>query len=415
MPAYRPPQQELFSPVTNFYKGKAIRQQLAAGEQEAEMRGLKIDLAKQEIADAPSKREAAKEMALLNRDNIQSQIDKRVRDGEMAELELSAKALTPLLEDYTNEEDEDKALEGWNKNISSVISLLSEKEQERIIEAAGPDKQYSHEEIMSTGLGVRLFTESGSRTAQKFIDSDGNAVQGSMDKQGNYFDSSGEQRTDITPIAPQAGQGDIDPRSGAQRGKAYQEHLDAYQSASDVQELITAGLPRILELPQAVGMKGKIAMGGAGLLSTFGQEEMAEAFSEYMSGADAETIATIQTQLQAIRARIIPIVTGEQGKRLSEMEREIASRTVGLIDEIRGPADLTKSYPQVIGALKQLYEESWATKYRTARNEPGLPYPFDLSDKGDRIELLQEFSDAGIDIDSAKRAIFRLKAIQGVQ
>ena len=112
MPVYNPPPVVQFDPIGNYYKGKAMRQQLAAGEQDQEFKGLQIDLAKQELADAPSKREAAERAALLQAENIQSQIDKRTRDGEVTELELAAKALTPLLEDcllYTSPSPRDRS------------------------------------------------------------------------------------------------------------------------------------------------------------------------------------------------------------------------------------------------------------------------------------------------------------------
>ena len=168
MPAYTPPEQILISPVTSYYKGKAIRQQLAAAEQDAELKGLQIDLAKQEIKDAPSKREAAKRAALLQAENISSQIDKRVRDGEIAELELSAKALTPLLQDYSGTKDEDEALAGFNENIGTAIQSLSPAEQAKVIEAMGPDKQFSHEEVHKIGLGVRMFADQQADTPSDY-------------------------------------------------------------------------------------------------------------------------------------------------------------------------------------------------------------------------------------------------------
>lgn len=45
---YKPPPQVLMDPVGSFYKGKAIRAALDAQEQDAELRGLQIDAAKQE-------------------------------------------------------------------------------------------------------------------------------------------------------------------------------------------------------------------------------------------------------------------------------------------------------------------------------------------------------------------------------
>jgi hypothetical protein len=61
MPAYNPPEQVLFSPVTNYYQGKAIRAQQKAAEQDAEIKGLQIDALKR--AASPEAMRAAAEQA----------------------------------------------------------------------------------------------------------------------------------------------------------------------------------------------------------------------------------------------------------------------------------------------------------------------------------------------------------------
>ena len=143
---------------------------------------------------------------------------------------------------------------------------------------------------------------------------------------------------------------------------------------------------------------------------------MAEMFTQYMSNATGEEIAALQTQLQTLRGRVVSILTGENSSRLSETERAIASNAVGLIDQgLQGPSDLTKAYPRVVGSMNQLYAESWATKYRLAKRESGLSYPYNLAEKSQRIELFTEFSDAGVDAETAKRTMVRLKSIQGVE
>ena len=250
-----------------------------------------------------------------------------------------------------------------------------------------------------------------------FLGPDGRAYQGSFDPAtGQYKDADGNVIKGARPIAPQATQGDLaDPRTKSQRGAAYEEARDAVNASSSLNELIATTLPEIAALPKTVGISGKFGMAGGGLLSAMGQKEMADTFAKAMAGADQETIAAMQTRLQIIRGNITALVTGEESKRLSETERKIASDAVGLIDQIQGPADLTRSYPQVVGALKQLYEESWARRYKTAMAEPNIPIPYDLSTKDGRIGLLSEFSDAGIDADSAKRAVTRMMAIQGAE
>ena len=59
MPAYNPPPQVLFSPVTNYYQGKAIRAGLEEQKVNTELKRKQSELLTQEIADAPSKRPRA--------------------------------------------------------------------------------------------------------------------------------------------------------------------------------------------------------------------------------------------------------------------------------------------------------------------------------------------------------------------
>jgi len=164
MPQWNPIPQVQARPVSSFYKGKAMRQQLAAGEQDKELRGLQIDLAKQEIAGAPSKREAAKKKAILDAENIQSQIDARYANGERAKLVYSDTVMKPLFQAYGDETDEDKALEIFNTGVPEAISRLPEDEQEAFRKAAGPDRVFDHDEIMRAGFARRYVEEKESVT-----------------------------------------------------------------------------------------------------------------------------------------------------------------------------------------------------------------------------------------------------------
>ena len=163
--------QVLISPVTEYYRGKAIRQDQADKEQMSELRGLQIKQAKQELADAPSKREAARQAALLQAENIQSQIAARYATEERADLKAADEVLKPLFEMYSAEKDEDVALANFNRDIPEAISRLSPKQQKAIIEGAGEDHQYSHEEVMLSGLARRTYQdlEAGEASEEKIV------------------------------------------------------------------------------------------------------------------------------------------------------------------------------------------------------------------------------------------------------
>ena len=52
MPAYNPPEQVLFSPVTNYYQGKAIRLQQEMQQKELDSYDKKMELEERRVAAA---------------------------------------------------------------------------------------------------------------------------------------------------------------------------------------------------------------------------------------------------------------------------------------------------------------------------------------------------------------------------
>ena len=357
MPAYNPPDQILFSPVTNYYKGKAIRQQLEAGK-------VDLDLKKLELADAPSKRATAKAYAEAQLENVQSQIAERIRNGEIGELKLNAKLLTPALTDYANEKDEDKAVDGFNEAMKSIIPNMSEKSQKAYAEAAGEDHAFDHNEIMLSGLGVRAFMDAvkGDRTAQKFIDRDGNPVQGSMDKQGNYFDSSGKQRTDITPIAPGATQESISGVSASGVSKSTIAFQDGVIGAVGAVQTGTELLIASETNPEALGVPGGFMRFGSNLVSgakaiadwagyeklslddTENQTMGSSAFD--YSKLDTDKLGISGAEAEKFRAGIYGIAfaaaVAEQGTRPTDKDIQ------QFIDQIGGRATSAQSFRETI-------------------------------------------------------------------
>ena len=417
MPVFDPRQgQVLFSPVTNYYRGQAIRQDAADKKQMAELRGLQIDSAKEELADAPRKRKQEEAMLALQYANMVSTVQKRTLEIGEKEMSAGRDVWQPFVKKYGEMYKEDPVAAGkWaNANLAPAIKRLPESQRAASLEAINKDGNpaISHSEISALGLMTTVADaeDPNSPTSHKKNIDALVAAEHITQEQGNEMLKAIEVKAGTI-----TGTTEHDPRSTAGRSREFLENKNKYSASSDVQELISSALPRVNELPGAVGARGAIGVGGAGFLSTLGQDEMAEAFAQYMSGVSPAEATQIQTQLQVLRGRIIPIVTGEQGKRLSEMEREIASKAVGLIDSIKGPADLTKSYPQVMGAMRQLYAESWVTQYNVANRDEDIPYPYDLSNKDQRIELFTEFSEADVDIDTAKRTMVRLKKIQGAE
>jgi hypothetical protein len=388
--------QKLWEPVTSYYQGKAIR--LAAKntelanqhlEQQIEMMPEQFQM-EQRQADIAAQNAELRQLEVTTRiAELRQRMDEkdfeRLQDANISAAQADAEGRDPNKAFYAALGGTGEAPEGftWDRETGKAVAATDDKYQE--IWAA--NEKLTSDAKFIDGLNI---SEAEKQKLKMAI-----AV-----KKGTV--------TGTTEYDPGA-----DPRTASQLGSDYQQDKGRDDAASEVIELISTAFPEIQELPGTVGFRGKFGLGGAGLITALGQEELGEIFAEYVSGADQETIAAMQTQLQVIRGRIIPIVTGEQGKRLSETERKIASDAVGVIDSVQGPADLSRAYPQVIGALKQLYEQSWVTRYTVASQNEAIPYPFDLSTKEGLVGIFSQFDSAGMDVKGAKRAVARLRTIQG--
>jgi len=397
--------QVLISPVSAYYEGKAKRADI-------ELRELQVDAAKQELKDAPAKKAAANAKAAADYALVLESVRAKRQSTDAAEMDEARDIVSPWVQEY------DKRGIKWARDNfdEMVLSRLPKSKRAEFAKAKGPDGVLDEGDMAKIGLMIAIdeVDKSPDPTShQKMV--------GDLVERGVITQAVGDQI--LLDIEKKAGTivgrtpEDIrsDPRTKTQFGAAYEEDLASTQASGIVIELISSALPRVKEMPGAVGARGKIGLGVAGFLSSLGQEELSAWAAESIAGEDMETIAAMQTQLQTIRGRIIELLTGEGGSRISENERQIAGTAVGIIERITGPADLAKAYPQVIGAMRQLMEESWASIYMKAKGNPDLDYPHDLGTKQGTLEWQDEMKRAGIDGPSIKRAYARLRKIQGVQ
>ena len=153
--------QVLIKPVTEYYRGKAIRQDQADKEQMSELRGLQIEGAKQELAEGPVDRAAAKKYAESKQDLIDEQLSQLVRAGKIEDLRFSANQFDPLLRAYSATEDEDVAIGNFNNSFKAIAGNFSQEHQERFREIAGEDglPGFSNKEIMMVGKMIASFRE----------------------------------------------------------------------------------------------------------------------------------------------------------------------------------------------------------------------------------------------------------------
>ena len=192
------------------------------------------------------------------------------------------------------------------------------------------------------------------------------------------------------------------------------EAVKSANASAALRRDLTATLPEIAANKRSVGIRGKIGISLGGLGTNILGQEFGDAVARAIAGNDQEKLVQIQTRLTTLRSKLRPIVTGEAGARQSETERQIASKAIGFIDQIQGPSDLSKAFPLVIGALKELTVATLENEFEQARASDAVDFPFDLSNKEGFIKLGEMLSTAGFTLEEATRARDRLIRIQNL-
>ena len=190
------------------------------------------------------------------------------------------------------------------------------------------------------------------------------------------------------------------------------EATESANTSSALRRNIFGTLPEVEANKKSVGVRGNIGLKLGGIATNILGESAGNEVAQAIAGNDQEKIAQIQTRLTTLRAKLRPIVTGEEGARQSEAERQIAGKAIGFIDQIKGPADLAAAFPQVQGALKELGMATLENEYEQAALSPAVDFPFDLNSRDGIIALGTELSEAGYTLEEAKRVRDRLLRIQ---
>jgi hypothetical protein len=388
--------QVLIQPVTEYYRGKAIRQDLKDKEQMAELRGLQIDEAKYE---------ASPERRKQRDDAIKLQMDKARTDLETAELTLGANTLAymaktfgPLMAEATEIAIDPKggseaAVQFWNEGLQEIIPGLPTSVQKMIKEGAGDDHVYDIKEIADTKLRLAAWGErEGVERKPRSVLVDGKPAEVFSDKMGNFYYANGKMVTgEVAPYSkPLVTVEGSKFESSA--SKAYGEKIGGQAAARDEQAHATfaddANLNRI-ELAMARGARTgygeNIILDIRGALETIGFMDMPEGAQE------SEVIRSIGNLL-ALRLRnpksglgltgntsnkdlgfLMDSVAGinrseggnllliKSAKKLNEFKRAIAAEQARIIGEADGDIPLTLSSQLLkFGSIMPEYTEAEA-------------------------------------------------------
>lgn len=262
MPAYSPPPQILASPIRSYYQGKALRADTALREKQAEALQMEIDSAPAAAAAAGRKeqREVSKE------DRLQAKADREAQEyvdqGHAQEVIDIGKGFAA----YTAAVEKDPSLR------KEAYALLNE----HLTEIAGPEKSQEfikkfdrnnngfyepNEEALIKAAGFAA--EKVSYSQATYIDEDGRAVQGAFNSATGEYTGSPN-----TPIAPQAGQGDISGLSDSGLNQTTIKFREQVKQSTTTARMATELVEISHRDPAALGKSGAIVSFGNDMYKT---------------------------------------------------------------------------------------------------------------------------------------------------
>jgi len=234
------PQQVLAQPVTSYYKGKAIRQELATAKKEEELLDLQIDAARNPKADPKEARDAS----LFLRDAVAEAGAAAVlqaREGASPE-DVTAAFDGTLVKSGLPEEALAEIKKGYDRNGDG---LLGEAELAEL-------------EAFSIARGQEL--QGGDANAQQteFIGDDGQAHVGTYNPNTEtYTDAAGTEHKNAKPIAGAATQEELTGDSTLNR-----EIVKSEVATRNLVGLVDRTIEQIDNISQAgMGLTGKVMRG----------------------------------------------------------------------------------------------------------------------------------------------------------
>ena len=359
-------QQVQFSPVTNYYQGKAIRAGLAAQEQDAELKDLQIQSAKYQLS--PEAMRAAGEEAKLKVAKLESEIAENRVNTNAQRLETEKEVLGPIFSEIAlkveNGEPIDAVAVTDQLRIASKVLGEEEYKAFNTVIDANQDGVLGADELSMAAAIYAVEQDDGANPQQtEFIGDDGAAHVGSFDPDTQkYVDASGRVHENATPIAPQATQGDLSGVSASGANRNTIEFMDNTIGAVSAVQMGTELLATSVTNPESLGVPGGMMRFGTNLVSGAkaiadwaGYEplpaddtevqEMGYGGFDY-SSIDTEKLGVSGAEAEKFRAGVYGIAfaaaVAEQGTRPTDKDIQ------QFIDQIGGRASSPRSFRRAI-------------------------------------------------------------------
>jgi hypothetical protein len=254
MAAYNPPDQILFSPVTNYYQGKALRADTALREKQAEALQAELD-----AAPAAAKAAARKEQRAEEKLQLEQQKEERIAQAaEAKRIVQGAYADTATYKSLLESDGQEAASawigEKWKGLYDMMEGDSPEKRQfgQMLQDGITPQEVEAARNEFGAVLGQFEDEAKGSQT--KFIGDDGKAHVGTF-RDGVYTDANGVRHYKAKPVSEVATQEELSGPSGDK--VLDREIVKAEQSTRNLVDLIDRVDSQIDAVPQAgLGLTG---------------------------------------------------------------------------------------------------------------------------------------------------------------
>ena len=244
--------QVLISPVSAYYEGKAKRASLKQAEADLELTQARTETLQASLE--PDESEKTK----LELEQLRLNVQKKRDELGDAEMKRRADAYGPIIEEATSMSeagDLDGAIEFANKELRLAAEKLGPEVLAEFIEGLGEDRALDKEEIARIKYSISAYYEMAEAPLQQadYIDEAGIAQQGSFNPDTGQYEASGK-----SPIAPQAGQGDI--RAGLGDKVSDRLTLEVIGGAENLISSINRIVEQVDKMPQsALGLPGSVA------------------------------------------------------------------------------------------------------------------------------------------------------------
>lgn len=173
-------------------------------------------------------------------------------------------------------------------------------------------------------------------------------------------------------------------------------------------------IEKIANIPDAVGIKGRIirsAAGVAGLIDSVAETDLESALTQYWAGADPEELSRVTADIRQYVAKSITTITGEESGRYTEPERDLAKETIAAEAALGTPRAVYGALISILSIEERSRDRATTAIARNKARISGEPieYTNPLLNDEQKISYMKYLQKLGFDKKSA------INVIEGIE